>query len=150
MKNKSSSVLYPAVVVLMFIANAVFGQGTLFTYQGRLNTNGTGFNGTVGLRFKLFLDPAGNNQVGSTFLTNNVGVSGGLFTTGVDFGAGIFTGSNYFLLVGVSTNGGTTFTDLSPLQPVTPTPYAIMANGASNLLGTLPVAKLSGTVNNTQ
>jgi hypothetical protein len=37
---------------------------------------------------------------------------------------------------------------LSPLQNLTPTPYAIMANTASNLLGSLSAAQLSGTVAN--
>ena len=143
-----------AFVLLALLALAATpdlrAQGTLFTYQGRLNTNGVTANGTFGFRFKLFSDLAGNNQVGSTFLTNSVSVSGGLFTAGVNFGAGIFTGSNYFLLIGVSTNGGSTFTDLSPLQPVTPTPYAIMADTASNLLGKIATTQLTGTVGNVQ
>src|SRR5580692_8135724 len=124
-------------------------QGTLFTYQGKLDTNGSPATGSFDFRFKLFPDSAGNlPQVGATFLTNGVSVSGGLFTVGVNFGAGIFTGSNYFLLVGISTNGGVSYTDLSPLQPVTPTPYAIFSATASNVSGTVPAAQLTGTIAN--
>ena len=46
------------------------------------------------------------------------------------------------------TNGSGSFTTLAPRQPILPTPYAVMANTASNLLGTLPAAQLSaGTAN---
>jgi DNA-binding transcriptional ArsR family regulator len=46
----------------------------------------------------------------------------------------------------VQTNGGTGFTTLSPRQPLYSVPYAITANSANNLLGTLPASQLSGTV----
>ena len=47
----------------------------------------------------------------------------------------------------MQTNGNTgTFTLLSPRQPVLAVPYAILANSASNLLGTLAATQLSGTL----
>ena len=42
------------------------------------------------------------------------------------------------------------FIELSPRQPLTPTPYAIFANTSSNLSGTVNTAQLSGTVGNSQ
>ena len=39
---------------------------------------------------------------------------------------------------------------LSPAQNLTPTPYSIIANSASNLLGTLPAAQLGGAVGSAQ
>ena len=85
-------------------------------------------------------------------LTNSaVAVTNGLFTTQLNFGSGIFTGTNYWLQIGVRSNGvATAFTALSPLQPVTPAPYAIFANTASNLSGTLPSSQLSGAVPSSQ
>ena len=81
------------------------------------------------------------------FLTNSATVvSNGLFTVTLDFGAGVFDGTTYWLQIGVRTNGVGGFNALSPRQQLTPAPYAIMANTASNLLGTLPAAQLSGTV----
>ena len=64
----------------------------------------------------------------------------------IDFGPGVFTGATNWLQIGVETNGVSSFTTLTPRQELTPVPYAIMANSASNLLGTLPAAQLSGTV----
>ena len=124
--------------------STAFAQGTAFTYQGRLNTSGSAANGNYDFRFKLYTDPFGNNQVGATQLTNAIPVTAGLFTTTIDFGAGIFSGGNYWLEVDVRSNGADSYTVLSPFQAVTPTPYAVMANTASNLLGALPVAQLGG------
>src|ERR1035438_962603 len=122
-------------------------QGSAFTYQGRLNNNGAPANGSYDFRFRLATDPYGNNYVDGPVLINGLAVNNGLFLATLDFGS-VFAGSNYWLEVDVRTNGAGGYTALSPLQPVTPAPYAIMANNASNLLGTLPAAQLSaGTAN---
>lgn len=121
------------------------GQGTAFTYQGRL-TDGSGpANGDYDFRLRLAADPLGNNLVAGPILTNAVPVSGGLFTVTLDFGS-VFTGSNFWLQIEVRTNGAGTYSTLTPLQALTPAPYAIFAAGASNVLGAVPTAQLTGTV----
>ncbi len=120
-------------------------QGTAFTYQGRLNDNGSPAHGTYDFRFKLFEDPSGNTQAGSAVLTNGIALTNGLFTVTIDFGAGLFNGSNYWLEVDARTNGAGSYVNLSPLQALTPTPYAIFAGTASNVSGTISSAGLSGT-----
>jgi trimeric autotransporter adhesin len=117
-------------------------QGTAFTYQGVLNAGGGPANGLYDLRFRLFVDPLGSNQAGSSVLTNGVPVANGLFIVTLDFGAGIFMGTNYWLEVDVKTNGGATYTDLSPLQAVTPAPYAIFAEN----IGAASLASYGGAV----
>src|SRR6202030_1926600 len=71
--------------------------------------------------------------------------SNGLFTVTMDFGPGVFTGTNYWLDVAVRTNGGGAFTELTPRQPLTPTPYAIYAESmaASGISGTLTNGQLT-------
>src|SRR5437016_2706027 len=128
--------------------STLFAQGTAFTYQGRLNDGGSAAHGAYDFRFKLYADSLGNTQVGSSYLTNGIPVASGLFTVAIDFGPGLFTGSNYWLEVDVKTNLAGSYTVLSPLQAVTPAPYSLMANSASNLLGSLPAAQLSGTILN--
>ncbi len=44
------------------------------------------------------------------------------------------------------TNGESSYTTLAPLQALLPTPYAMFANTASNLSGTLPAGQLAGAV----
>jgi hypothetical protein len=108
-----------------------FAQGTAFTYQGRLNDSGSPANGTYDLRFALFA----TNQLGSpaapTLTNTGVSVSNGLFTTTMDFGSGIFVGSNSWLEVSARTNGVGPFSTLVPRQPITPAPYAVFAENVS-------------------
>ncbi len=138
--------LWIIVGILSFFAvRPVFSQGTAFFYQGQLGVSGAPANGYYSFQFTLY-NAASNGVPASGSLTNNgVAVSNGLFTTTLDFGPGIFTGTSLWLNIGVSTNG-TNFTMLSPLQPVLPVPYAIFANSASNLLGNLSATQLSGTL----
>jgi len=115
-------------------------------YQGRLNAGGSPATGNYDFTFSLYL----TNQTGTVAagpITNSaVAVSSGLFTTTLDFGPGIFKGLNYWLQIAVRTNGVGSFTNLTPRQPLLPVPYAIFANSASNLLGSLAATQLSGTL----
>ena len=77
---------------------------------------------------------AGAGIIAGPITNSAVVVSNGLFTVALDFGAGIFTGTNYWVELGVRTNGGGGFATLVPRQPLTPTPYALYAPQASNAL----------------
>ena len=136
-------------------AGTGLAQGTAFTYQGQLQTGGSPANGLFDLRFTLY--PAVTNGTPSGALTNAATpVTNGLFLATLDFGA-VFTGSNCWLELAARTNGGATFTTLSPRQAVLPVPYAIYSAGAAvaasansvaaaSLVGTVPLAQLPGTV----
>jgi hypothetical protein len=148
MKNK-----WFAAFLLVFVSAtsaqfSICAQGTAFTYQGRLNDSGVVPNGNYDFRFRLAADALGNNVLGSPILSNAVPVNGGLFTIPLDFGAGVFTGSNYWLQVDVKTNGAPSYTTLTPLQALAPAPYAIFASTASNLNGTISSANVSGSYAN--
>lgn len=126
----------------------LYAQGTAFTYQGRLNTGGTLANGAYDIQFAVF-DAVTNGIQTSVVLTNPaVAVSNGLFTTAVDFGASVFRGAASWLELAVRTNGIGTFTTLTPRQQLTPTPYAMYANTASNLSGSVASAQIAGTIQN--
>jgi len=126
-------------------------QGTAFVYQGRLNDAGNPATGNYDLRFTIY-DAVTNGNVVSPVLTNSpTGASNGLFTVNLDFGPGVFTGADRWLDIGVRTNGSASaFTVLVPRQHVLPVPYAIFANTASNLSGTLPAAQLIGILPSAQ
>src|SRR5580765_7876232 len=124
------------VIAINFPLSNTLAQGTAFTYQGRLNNGANPASGSFDLTFALFPTNAGGAPVTTPLTNSATAVSNGLFTVTLDFG-GLFTGANYWLEIAVRTNGGGAFTNLSPRQPVTPTPYAIFANTASNLSGTI-------------
>lgn len=121
-------------------------QTTAFTYQGLLNNNGSPANGSYDVQFTLYETNLAGSAAAGPITNSAILVSNGLFTTMIDFGPGVFSGNNYWLDIAVCTNGGEPFTELMPRQPITPTPYAIMAGNASNLLGNLQVSQLTGTV----
>ena len=123
----------------------LLAQGTSFTYQGQLKDGGGAAGGLYDLRFTLHDLVSGGGIIGGPLTNEATSVSNGLFTVTLDFGAGVFTGAERWLEIAVRTNGGGAFSALNPRQPITATPYAIMAGGASNLLGTVPAGGLSGT-----
>ena len=112
--------------------STVHAQGTAFTYQGRLNDGSGPANGGYDLKFSLFNSASGGSAAVGPLTTNAVAVSNGLFTVGLDFGAGVFNGAPYRLEIGVRTNGSVApYSTLSPRQAVTAAPYAITAGNVS-------------------
>jgi hypothetical protein len=119
-------------------------QGTVFTYQGQFTDGGQPANGTnYGMVFYLYDAPTSGNLLGNLGIPS-VTVSNGLFTTSLDFG-NVFDGTPRWLEISVQKNGGA-FTTLSPRQPILPVPYAIFANTASNLSGTVSLGQLPAAV----
>ncbi len=106
-----------------------YAQGTAFTYQGRLTDGTNAATGIYDLRFSIWNLVAGGRVVAGPLTNAATSVSNGLFTVTLDFGTGVFAGDACWLGMGVRTNGGTTFTTLSPRQQLTATPYAILASG---------------------
>ena len=137
-----------ALLLLATIANPIshcHAQGTAFTYQGRLNIGTNVATGSYDLRFALLDAVTAGAQQGNLLTNSATAVSNGLFTVTLDFG-NQFPGAARWLEMAVRTNGLTTFTNLAPRQPLTPTPYAVYAGSANatHLVGTVPTANLSG------
>jgi hypothetical protein len=146
MKTKFAAVVL-WLAVLVFPVSTVFAQGTLFTYQGQLtNTNGPA-HGTYNMTFQLWNASSGGTQAGTTITNNGIVITNGLFTVYLDFGNQYAGGTSYWLQLGVETNGGSGFASLTPRQELTPTPYAIYAEGANaaGLSGIIPIGSLTGT-----
>ncbi len=107
-----------------------------------MNTGTNPVTGTYDLTFSLYNAGTGGSQTGSLLTNSAVGVTNGLFTVSVDFGA-VFTGTPYWLQIGVRTNATGTFTPLTPRQQLTPAPYAIFADTANNLNNGLTIQQNS-------
>ncbi|MEI8290826.1 MAG: hypothetical protein WCH99_15280, partial [Verrucomicrobiota bacterium] len=146
--------LKPFVFVLgMLISGALncAAQGTTFTYQGRLNEGANPAGGNYDLRFAIYDASSAGTQQGSWLTNSATAVSNGLFTVTLDFGAGVFTGANRWLEIGVQPAGGTNFATLAPRQPITTTPYAQFASNAATAAvassaNTVAAANITGTV----
>ena len=147
--------LFRLVAAVLFWAAALnlSAQGTAISYQGQLAVSGAPANTNYDFRFAVFSAPT-NGAIMSAYVTNSaVPVSNGLFTVIIDFGPGIFNGtpngSNDWLDIAVRPAGTTSFTTLTPRQPILPVPYALFATSASNVLGTIASTSVSGTYSNT-
>lgn len=144
-----AKILFLLVVWFSFTRFNAQSQGTAFTYQGRFQTNGVPFNGNLELEFTLWdAAIAGTKVASNTPLSVIVGVTNGLFTAPVDFGAASFNGQSRWLQTDARTAIGP-FTTLSPRQPLTPSPYALFSAGAStaaSVTGPVPDALLSANI----
>jgi hypothetical protein len=133
------------ILLPLAICFPAFAQGTAFLYQGRLFTGGSPANGSYDLTFALFNASSSGSQAGGTLTNTATVVTNGFFAVTLDFGSGIFTGTNYWLAIGVRTNGNGTFTALTPLQQILPVPYAIYASNAASAVTARGVAAGSVT-----
>jgi hypothetical protein len=151
MKNRSRNIVIALALLALLTLNlplsTALAQGTAFTYQGQLQNDGSLASGTYNLQFSLYTNATGGTAVAGPVTNSAVTVTNGLFTVMIDFGSGVWNGATNWLQIGVETNGGAAFTTMSPRQQVTPTPYAIFAEGgnAAGLTGTIPMSSLSGT-----
>ncbi|HJZ80045.1 MAG TPA: tail fiber domain-containing protein [Pyrinomonadaceae bacterium] len=131
--------IFLTVVLLMLGSTAALAQTTAFTYQGKLADGGNPANGNYDLTFQLFdTEAAGTGtQQGTTLSLTNVAVKGGVFTAQLDFGAcaSCFNGASRFLEIALRPSGGSSFTTMSPRQPLTSTPYAVKSMSATTADG---------------
>ena len=118
---------------LLLSAHALNGQGTAFTYQGRLLESGSTASGTFDLQFSLFDSDSGGNLIGSGLTRESVAVTNGLCTVMLDFGAEAFGNGSRWLEISVRRGGGAEpYTPLEPRQPLTAAPRALSALTAAS------------------
>src|ERR1019366_1314257 len=109
------------LAVLLFLAPAGRAQTTAFTYQGQLNNSNAPATGAYDFRFQIYNE---NSVVAGPRTNSPVGVTNGLFTVTLDFGAGVFNGGPRSLEIGVRSYGNTNaYAVLAPRQTLTSVPY---------------------------
>jgi hypothetical protein len=129
-----------AISILNFQPSTCFAQGTAFTYQRQLNSNGGTANGLYDLRFMVWDALTNGNMIAGPLTNSATGVTNGLFVVTLDFGPGVFTGPWRWLELDVRTNGNGAFTPLLPRQQLLPVPYATCfcsRNNANQILTTV-------------
>jgi hypothetical protein len=148
--------LAAATASLLLSIQPLLAHGTAFTYQGQLNSGAGPANGFYDFEFSLSNAPSGGSQIGATVTQLAIGVTNGLFTTTLNFGA-VFTGNDTWLAISVRSNGVGSYTALTPPQELTPAPYAIYAPNAgsatsansvasTNITGAIALAQLPAAV----
>ena len=155
MKPTSTLLRVAAIVGSLFAAlGSMHAQGTAFTYQGLLTDQGAPAKAVYDLRFTIYDAASGGSVTGGPVDAGDVGVTNGLFTVQLDFGALPFNGSPRWLEIGVRPDASASaYTSVTPRQPLTATPYAIRAASfsgpvaASQITGTLAASNIGlGTI----
>jgi microcystin-dependent protein len=137
MKTKLTQTSLRVALVLLALAainsqpSTAHAQATAFTFQGQLASGAGNANGSYDLKFAVYDASVAGNFIAGPITNSAVIVSNGLFTVALDFGAGVFTGTNYFVEMGVRTNSGASFATLSPRQQLTPAPAAFSLSAQS-------------------
>lgn len=134
MKTLNQSMRTAAVLMILIFGTVVWAgtMGTAFTYQGRLLDNNVAADGLYDMRFKLYDDPNTlvGSQIGSTVTADDVDVVDGYFIAKLDFGSTDFHGDARWLEIAVrpfDSADPNDFVAQSPLQEITPAPYAVYA-----------------------
>src|SRR5262245_51499751 len=97
-----------------------------FTYQGRLNQNGSPATDTYDLRFEVYNAAAVCARVGQPIDIMAQAVSGGLFSADLNFGGPpTFDGTAYWLAVSARTTGTLTWSAIPGRSAIRPAPYSI-------------------------
>jgi len=128
----------------LVLTESVIGTG--FIYQGRLIDADYPADDVYDFRFELYNDMTAGMQQGNTIYRDDVGVSDGYFTVGLDFGMDVIDSNALWLEIGVrpgDVNDPNLYTRLSPRQRITPTPYAVHASSSETVQTPL---ELSGSV----
>ena len=60
--------------------------GTAFTYQGKLRQSGQPAKGTFDLKFRLYSDAVGGDQIGPEISVTGAQIDDGYFSADLDFG----------------------------------------------------------------
>ena len=118
MKTRLIHHLLTALLSVAF-ATALHAQPTAFTYQGQLTDNGAPADGLFDITFTLYDSSGGPTVVGGPVTNAATAAANGMFTVTLDFGAGVFDGSERWLEIGVVTNGGGSSVTLLPRQHAT-------------------------------
>jgi hypothetical protein len=142
MRTRFASTIAKGAAILVLLStldaqlSTLLAQGvTAFTYQGQLYDGGQLANGSYDLMFGL------PGSGGSAITRTDVPISNGLFITTLDFGGTAFVGTARSLEISVRRSGQGPFVPLSPANPITPVPYALVA-------GNLAGGGLTGTYSN--
>jgi len=119
------SIALAVLSTLNSLLSTASAQGTAFTYQGQLVSGGSPANGSFDLTFSLFNTNSTGGIIAGPVTNSATAVSNGLFIATLNYGSGLFNGTNYWLEIGVRTNGSGSFTTLASRQPILPVPYAL-------------------------
>jgi hypothetical protein len=117
-----------AVTLLAAAPSLAQSVGPEFSYQGRIETNGSAPTGSYEMEFRLFDAMAGGTQIGPTRGFGGVQVVDGLFNLPLNFGdEPIKSGQQRWIEIRVRQTGDPAYVTLSPRQKLMAAPMATVS-----------------------
>lgn len=128
MVRSAKMLLSLSLILIPALAAGQVPQGSAFSYQGRLDHEGSPLDGLVDLEFTLWDAASAGTMIGVAFGVDSVTVADGLFSVQIDFGPGAFDGEARWLEIGVRSphdpGDSEPFVLLDPRQALSAAPYA--------------------------
>jgi len=116
------------ILMAVVLCASAAALDTAFSYQGRLMDAGSPANDDYDFQFILYDAVIGGSQVGPISYVDDTAVADGFFTAHLDFGTGVFAGTDLWLEVSVRDGSSTgSYTPLAPRQPLTAAPHSLFA-----------------------
>jgi len=148
MKPKLTALLGWTFLFCCLCQMPAFGQGAAFTYEGQFDIGGAPVTGTYDFQFSLYDAATNGNLIAGPIGLPAVGVNNGVYLVSLNFGSAL-NGAALWLESDERVTGGQgAYTPIVPRQELTPVPYAVFAETASNLSGTISSGGLAGTYTN--
>jgi hypothetical protein len=146
METRTNRIWIVMMVLLLGLAGAIRAEdlGTVFSYQGRLETAGSPpLNGSYDFQFRVYDTPDVGTGIliGESMAEPNVPVTEGIFTVQLDpdpneTAPNLFNGEIRYLEIAVRKTGSAeSYFTISPRQRINAAPYAITASSARWLRG---------------
>ena len=154
METRTNRIWLVMMVLLLGLVGASWAEdpnlGTVFSYQGRLETAGSGdpLSGSYDFKFRVYADAVSTNTaIGDPMEVPNVPVTKGIFTVQLDpdpngTAPNLFNGEVRYLEIAVRGKDDPNYFTINPRQRINAAPYAITASSARWLRGRTSTEKV--------
>jgi hypothetical protein len=125
--NGARSLVFALALAALACARPAYAEpaSTGFTYQGKLEKSDVPASTSCSFQFSLYDAATGGTLLAGPITQSGISVTDGLFTTQLNFGAGVFDGNKKWLQIAVLCTGDGGYTTLAPRQELTAVPYAM-------------------------
>jgi hypothetical protein len=127
---------------------AAHGQGTAFAYEGQFDVAGSPVTGVYDFQFTLYDAGTNGDLIAGPVTLPAVTVNNGVYLVSLNFGSALNGAPLWLESDERATGSQGAYTPIVPRQELTPVPYAVFAETASNLSGTISSGGLAGTYTN--
>ena len=137
-------ILIRPALFIVIVATAAAAATEPIIYQGRMTDGGTPPSGLYDMTIRAWTEPAGGVPVGNEFVLTQVPVDDGYFSLELDFGDFVLAAADRWIEMAVRPQGGSSWTFLTPRQPVRAVPRSTVADSGVHSVSVGPDLATNG------